>query len=217
MRTIHPGTVGHTTHAAEGYWWSRSLLPTVTRILSWVGIGAVFFLNAATVLSQPDIRISRVDVLWPQISVWFSLDCDGIPTFEFSKFDLSLHENGIPVGNFTLDCGDSIPPCPLSAALVFDASGSMAGIGIFDAKEAGKAFLEAMDETRDEACVIAFGSFVRTIQPLTSSRSLLNAAIDSIEAMGATALIDGAYRGIEELARHATRSCKVVIVLSDGG
>ncbi len=176
----------------------------------------VFLLPSHDALAQPTLHFNRIEVNWPQVELWFSVDCNGIPNFDVSKFDLHVRENGTPVGNFVVDCGDSKPRCPLSAALVFDASGSMTGIGIFDAKEAGKAFVDAMDPANDEACIIAFSSQVTVLQTMTSSKSLLNAAIDSIFARGGTALIDGAYAGIHELASNGIRPCKAVIVLSDG-
>ncbi|MBI5647756.1 MAG: VWA domain-containing protein [Ignavibacteriae bacterium] len=166
--------------------------------------------------SQTVLHLKRADLQWPVISLRFAVDCGGLPSFDVVKRDLLLRENGREVHNFDVVCRDTTPRCPMSVALTFDVSGSMMGVGIDEARVAGKAFVEAMDGVKDEATVVAFSNIVRVVQTMTTSKGRLRVAIEGLVATGGTTMINGCYTALEELAAKGRNRCKAVVLLSDG-
>ena len=103
---------------------------------------------------------------------------------------------------------------PLTVAIVLDSSLSMLEQrGIQEAKEASLAFLKAL-EPADRAMVATFNDGVHIVQPLTSDRGRLVAAIEGIEAGGGTALYDAIWTATGALADVEGR--RVLVLLSDG-
>ncbi|MAT39277.1 MAG: hypothetical protein CL946_06710 [Ectothiorhodospiraceae bacterium] len=188
---------------------------TRTTLLLAILIGALTLPFSA--FSQTDITLKRVLNNWPTIELYFTAVCDGNPQYVFDKDqNFVVKENGAEIPEFTLWCPDVDEACPRSVALVFDASGSMSGPGIEGAKDAAHRFVELMDSTRDEAAIIWYNSSVTVEQEVTSSKQLLDAAIDRIPTSGGTAIYDGAYEGVRELISNGTTSCKAVIAVTDG-
>ena len=166
--------------------------------------------------AQPNLNLKRVTVNWPTIELYFSVGCNGTPAWNMAQSDFLLFDNGTAVDSFTMSCPDGTLPCPMSAALVIDGSGSMAGTGIDGAKQGAKDFINAMDGQIDEAAVLSFNTLVTTHQSMTTFRSALNAGIDAIAAGGGTAVWDGMYAGLLEVLQHGNNSCRAVVVLTDG-
>lgn len=142
--------------------------------------------------------------------------CDRKPRLDFTELDVRLQENGIPITSFSLNCPQVPIPCCISASLIFDRSGSMAGRRLSDAKTAGKAFVDAMDGFCDEAAIISFDTRVTIDARMTSNKNILKQAIDNFQPGGGSAVWDGAYIGIQELIDHGGSSCKTAILLTDG-
>jgi Ca-activated chloride channel family protein len=102
---------------------------------------------------------------------------------------------------------------PISAALVFDASGSMKKLldqSIISLRE----FISARAD-KDEFCLITFSdraklSFDFTHNPETLANSLASAQTD-----GRTALYDAVYLGLEKI-REGRQAKKVLLIISDG-
>ncbi len=67
----------------------------------------------------------------------------------------------------------------------------------------------------DQAAILAFSRTVETAQPLTTDAAALDAALDSLVAVGSTALYDAVLAAIE-VARDAPLDRRVVILLTDG-
>jgi hypothetical protein len=172
----------------------------------------VSFSNA---LAQPDLEVKRVVVNWPSIELYFSVDCNAAPTWTMVPGDFRVYDSGREVTNFTMQCPNPFVRCPLSTALLFDASGSMTGMSGVQ-KQAGRLFIGQMDGTNDEAAVLWFNSSVTLRQGMTADTSLLNAAIDSIPTFGGTALWDGIWSGLQETAAHGSNSCRAVVAITDG-
>lgn len=103
---------------------------------------------------------------------------------------------------------------PFGSVLVIDASDSMAGAPIEQAKAAARAYVENVREI-DPIAVVAFGSEVEVIQDYTTDRAALLAAIDSIDLMGRTALYQAAHDGIN-LADDSPEPRRAMVLLSDG-
>ena len=101
----------------------------------------------------------------------------------------------------------------VSVALVVDESGSMSSSDIAEVKTAVRAFIDAMGPS-DRTTLIGFESSARIIQSMTSDKSLLYAAANQIHSGGGTAITNGAYAALEELANEAGST--TMIIFSDG-
>lgn len=172
---------------------------------------------AMPIAAQPNLNFKRVTVNWPTIELYFTVGCNGQPAYNMTKQNLRIFENGAEVKNITLWCPDPTIRCPVSAALVFDASGSMAGSGNAGAKQGGHAFVDLMDGVVDEATVIWFDSRVTIYQQMTTIKPMLHSAVDGLPAAGTTAVWDGIYAGIIELINNGVNQCRGVVALTDGG
>ncbi|MFA6234994.1 MAG: hypothetical protein WC824_12550, partial [Bacteroidota bacterium] len=185
------------------------------RFLLLVCAGLLFF--GAVAEAQPNLNFKRVTVNWPTIELYFSVGCNGSPSYNMTKQDFKILENGVEVKDFTLWCPDPMIRCAISVSLVFDASGSMAGSGNAGAKMAGHAFVDLMDGVIDEAAVIFFSDFVTIQQQMTTIKPMLHAAVDALPVTNMTACWDGIYAGIIELINNGVNQCRAVIVMTDGG
>ncbi len=189
-------------------------------MISWSGrlllITALCLIASKSTFTQPQLNFKRIVNNWPTIELYFSVGCDGQPTYTMKKSDMRVVENGIEIGEFELWCPDPTARCSISVSLAFDVSGSMTGPGLAGAKTAGNAFIDQMDGISDEAAVIAFQSSAWVVQSMTTIKPLLKSAINGLNANGATALWDGIYTGLTELIANGVNTCRSVIVLTDG-
>ncbi len=178
---------------------------------------AVLFGSAPEAKAQPVLNFKRIVNNWPTIELYFTVACNGNPAYFTDKRYFKVYENGIEIGEFELWCPDPTMRCAISVALVFDASGSMAGSGNSGAKAAGNAFVDLMDGVNDEAAIIWFNSVVTTAQPMTVYQDLLHNAVNGLPASGATAVWDGIYTGVQALINDGVNPCRAVIAMTDGG
>jgi hypothetical protein len=167
--------------------------------------------------AQPQLNFKRVVIeRWPDIELYFRATCDSQPVWFTSRSNFEVKENGKAVGNFDLWCPDAIMDPRISAALVFDASASMAGAGNAGAKAGGHAFIDYMDGICDETAVVWYNSMVTGQQGMTTSKDLLHAAVNSLPASGNTAVWDGVYFGLLELINNGVNMSRGMVVLTDG-
>ena len=107
---------------------------------------------------------------------------------------------------------------PLDLILLIDGSSSMNEKVSF-VHEAASGFIDTM-RPEDRAAVVSFADGVRVLQPLTSDRAGVRAAIDRTGAKGATALHNAIYVALKEFGRPAAAAGDVrrqaIAVLSDG-
>lgn len=107
---------------------------------------------------------------------------------------------------------------PLDLILLIDGSSSMTEKVPF-VHEAASGFIDTM-RPEDRAAVVSFADGVRVLQPLTSDRAGVRAAIDRTGAKGATALHNAIYVALKEFGRPAAAAGDVrrqaIAVLSDG-
>jgi Ca-activated chloride channel homolog len=144
------------------------------------------------------------------VEVYVSVtDAQGLPVKGLTQADFELRENGDvqTIANFT--AGDF----PLSAAIAIDRSFSVAGTKLSLAKAAARTFLAEL-RSNDEAMVIAVGSQVEAIAPLSTDRASQQAAIDRLDAFGTTGLHDAIIHAID--AVQPAKGRRALIVLSDG-
>lgn len=102
---------------------------------------------------------------------------------------------------------------PLTAALLVDASLSMAGPRLVAALEGAEAFVAGM-QPLDEATLMIFSDRLLHQTPFTGDPAVIAGALGAVEAQGGTSLNDHLYAALERLERHQGR--RVVILLSDG-
>ncbi|MCH6257846.1 VWA domain-containing protein [Puniceicoccaceae bacterium K14] len=110
------------------------------------------------------------------------------------------------------------PKLPLNLCLIIDRSGSMAGEPMNEAKFAISRAVETLDQN-DTFSLITYGSEVETLIPAQQVKDLSNLEprIQSIEAIGGSALYDALNQGAAQLRRHRTpTSVNRMLVLSDG-
>ena len=187
----------------------------MTRLVSLCVLG-MSCIAIHSILAQPNLNLKRIYNDWPTIELYFTVSCDGNPTVFTDKSYFSVHENGAPVSSFELWCPDPTIRGKISAALVFDASGSMVGMGNASAKAAGNAFIDLMDGITDEAAILWFNSTVTTRQGMTTSRTLLHGAVNDIPFTGGTSLWDGIYAGLQEIITNGVNPSKAVVAFTDG-
>lgn len=120
---------------------------------------------------------------------------------------------------------------PLTLGIIFDVSVSQENL-IDEEKRSAKAFIHSVIGDKDLAFVISFGPDSRLEQDLTSSKSLLEKAIDRLEVRGGvyspvtpgtipsgtprgTVLYDSVYVASKEMLRNPVGR-KAIILLTDG-
>ena len=136
-------------------------------------------------------------------------DAQGQPVQGLTQGDFELRENGDvqTIANFA--AGDF----PLSAAVAIDRSFSVAGTKLSLAKAAAQTFVAEL-RPNDEAMIIAIGSQVEPVAPLSTDRASQRTAIDRLDAFGTTGLHDAIIQAID--AVQPAKGRRALIVLSDG-
>jgi VWFA-related protein len=122
--------------------------------------------------------------------------------------DFELRDNGV-VQRVELVANDTMP---LTAVLVFDTSGSVAGEKLAALRAAGAAFMDALDP-RDEVGLITFSHEIRYLVRPGLDRRPVREALAQVRAGGATAVYDALYAA---LTLTVTRGRALVVLFSDG-
>ncbi len=167
--------------------------------------------------AQPTLSFKRVTVNWPTIEMYFSLGCDGKPTYDVKKENIRIVENGEEIKKFTVWCPDPSIRCIASIALVMDVSGSMRGDPMIRAKASATAFVHNCDGIADQVAVIRAAEKPYVALPFTTFKPPMLAAIDSCTASGATALYDGILLALAEMINTGVNQCRAILVFTDGG
>ena len=136
-------------------------------------------------------------------------DSRGEPVTGLTQHDFELSENGVPQPVSVFAAGDF----PLSVAVAVDRSFSMAGTRLAVARSAARVFLGAL-RPQDEAAVLAIGSEVDVVAPLSTDREAQYAALARLDSFGTTGLHDAVVRAIE--LTQAARGRRALLLLSDG-
>ena len=102
---------------------------------------------------------------------------------------------------------------PLAAALAIDRSFSMGAERLAAAKSAARIFLGAL-RPADEAMVIAVGSEIEAVAPLSTDRAAQYGAVDALDRWGTTALHDAIIEAINAI--QPARGRRALVLLSDG-
>jgi Ca-activated chloride channel family protein len=172
---------------------------------------AVLGLPASHSFQRPSFR-SAVDLVLLSVSV---IGPNGRFIADLTANDFEIIEDGRSQELSYFAPAD----VPLSVALVLDTSSSM-DEEMPLSKQAAKDFVAKL-RPGDLAQVVGFDSKVDVLQPPTSDRTRLMAAIDQMRAGGATALYNAIYIVLREFSRSKPESAddvrrQVIVVLSDG-
>lgn len=136
-------------------------------------------------------------------------DSRGEPVTSLTGQDFEVLEDGKPQTVSVFAAGDF----PLSVAVALDRSFSMAGPRLAAARSAARVLLGEL-RPEDEAAIIAIGSQVETVAPLSTDREVQYAALARIDAFGTTGLYDSVVRAIELM--QAANGRRALVLLSDG-
>jgi Ca-activated chloride channel homolog len=136
-------------------------------------------------------------------------DSRGEPITGLTQRDFEIDEDGVQQAIAAFSAGDF----PLSVAIALDRSFSMAGTRLALARSAARVFLGEL-RPEDESAVLAVGSRVETMAPLSTDRQAQFAALARIDSFGTTGLYDSVARAIEMTQPGKGR--RALVVLSDG-
>jgi Ca-activated chloride channel family protein len=136
-------------------------------------------------------------------------DDKGEPVSGLAKEDFRVWEDDIPQAISVFAAGDF----PLTVALAVDRSFSMAGERLAVARSAARVFLGEL-RPEDESAIIAIGSRIETIAPLSTDRAAQYEALMNLDAFGTTGLYDAVSRAIELTQEGKGR--RALVILSDG-
>lgn len=192
-------------------WLNVALLLAVLAVFLFGLSGA----DGARAQEGPSVQVTNVaSGEWPKVVAAVTvLDGPGRPVTGLAASAFAGSIGDQPLGVTTVTPANA-PGIGIAVVFTFDTSGSMAGAPLEQAKAAAKG-LVAQIGPDDQAAVVSFGSVVTVVQGFTKDPAALNLAIDSLTAVGNTAL----YAGVRDsilLADTAPLPRRSVILLSDG-
>lgn len=155
-------------------------------------------------LSAPQFR-SGVNVVEVYAAV---VDQNGTPVPGLKSQDFTVLEDGVPqrISSF------AEAEFPLSVAIAVDRSFSMKS-QLPAAVSAARTFLAEL-RPQDAAMIVAIGSEVETVAPLSTNREQQSHALDAIQPWGTTGLYDAIVTSIDAI--QAATGRRALVLLSDG-
>jgi Ca-activated chloride channel family protein len=137
------------------------------------------------------------------------VDGEGQPVTGLTQADFTVLEDGRPQSVSAFAEGDF----PLSIALAVDRSFSMSGERLRVALSAARTFLGEL-RPEDRALILAVGSEIETVSPLSNDREAQYAALSALQPWGTTGLYDAIVEAIGRIQpAHGRRA---LVLLSDG-
>lgn len=136
------------------------------------------------------------------------VDRSGAPVTGLGREDFTLLEDGTPQVISTFAEADF----PLAVALALDRSFSMKD-QLPAVIEASRTFLGEMQSV-DESMIVAIGSDIETVAPLSTDRASQTRAIDALRPWGTTSLYDAIIQSIDAIQSATGR--RALVLLSDG-
>jgi Ca-activated chloride channel family protein len=163
-------------------------------------------LGVAAVIAAPRQFASQVNLVEVYASV---TDAKGQVVTDVTRDDFEVLEDGARQEVSTFTAGEF----PLSVAIALDRSFSMRGEPLAAAKSAARLFLGELRPT-DQVMVVAIGSEVEVVAPLSTDRSTQYSAVADLDRWGTTSLHDAVIAAIDAIQpAHGRRA---LILLSDG-
>jgi Ca-activated chloride channel homolog len=157
-------------------------------------------------MTRPDLRAESNLVLVP-VSV---ADQRDHPVTGLNRENFRVFDDGVERAITAFAMEDE----PVAVGLIFDHSGSVAGIRRNEA-ETTRLFMKTSNP-QDEYFLVVFASRPELAVPLTSGNEELGYRVLTTRWGGSTALYDGVALGLSELKKSKLRR-KALLVISDGG
>jgi len=188
----------------------RTGLARAAFILGLLGVyvTAAFVLFAAAVAPKAQSFRSRIDIVQVTVTV---TDADGRLITGLTKDDFQIFEDGNAqdITQFT----DA--RVPVSLGVLLDASDSMRGQPIVDAREALDRFVGELLLGEDEALVASFNHRPRLATTWTKPPSRTRNSLESLKPSGGTAIYD-ALASTSKLFEQRNHVRAAMVLISDG-
>lgn len=180
------------------------------RISSFRMVAFVTFVAIVVFVSLTSAQTFRARVETVQVTVTVT-DVNGRLITGLSRNDFEIFEDGArePITQFTDE------RVPVSLGVLLDASDSMRGQPIADARAAVDRFVATLLEPGDEAFVAAFNHLPRIVVPWTRPPRGLKGQLDAFAPSGATAIYDALVVSAPLFDRRAHIRAALVVI-SDG-
>lgn len=184
---------------------------TATPILSplkWAS--CVALLASAGTMLPPSAARAQFTASVSLVEVYATVtDRGGRLVTDLAESDFQVEEDGRPQRIEAFARGDF----PLAVAIGIDRSFSIPPPRLAATVAASKAFLQTLRPT-DRATVLAIGSEIETLAPLSVDRAEARAALDRLDRWGTTPLYDAVVGALDVVQPAAGR--RALILLSDG-
>lgn len=187
-----------------------SLLLGLLLVLTWALRPGPALLQGALEARIDELNDSDFPVLHAAVTV---TDAVGRPVVGLQPEQFQASAGGVPLAVTQVQSAAD-NDVPMGLVLAFDVSGSMEGLPLQQAREAGHALIEQLLPI-DQVAVLAFAGSVQVLQPFAADRNALSQAIDGLKAGGDTALFQ-AVAGSSDLAASSNLPRRAVVLLSDG-
>jgi len=180
---------------------------------------AAMLIIATTVSITQTIDIYNLDYSgFPNIKAeFYAFDRNNKQIYDFPDENLILTENGIDRDIISVSCPQT-EPLKISSVLTLDVSGSMVGYRMEMAKNAARAWVEAMNLTHSECAITTFNESNYFNIDFSQDEDDLKEAIGLIGAYGGTSfnagLIDSVAGSL--LVAQRGRFKRTVVFLTDG-
>jgi VWFA-related protein len=180
-------------------------------IAALCALAALSLGRAADLYAQPSLFQSGVEMVPLTVTV---TNASGKYVTGLTSDAFQILDEGVPQDVAFFAAGE----IPIDLALVLDTSSSMNG-DLPLVREAANGLVRTL-ERHDRCAVLAVSSTVAMPQGFTHDRASVASAIESVKGGGSTAVYDGLYIAVKELARQredgAAPRRPVLVVLSDG-
>lgn len=180
--------------------------PHVIRAKLWASDGTT---AEATVRTVPLMGVERASVLLVEVYVTVR-SAGGEFVIDLKREEFKITEDGVAqsLSLFTAERK------PVHVVLLLDVSASMKREErLSSAIEAARIFVEAL-EPEDRVSLVTFSDSVSVLEPFTTERESVLAAIESVEPQRGTALYDAIHEGARLVGEKEGR--RAVVLLSDG-
>jgi Ca-activated chloride channel family protein len=181
-----------TPFAFEGRRNSITLALLLAALLGWAAAGRAQFSSG----------VNLVEVYAAVV------DANGTPVTGLTRADFTVLEDGAAQPLSAFAEGDF----PLSVAVALDRSFSMAKL-LPTELSAARTFLGDL-RPQDQSTLIAIGSEIETVAPLSSDRAAQMRALDALRPWGTTGLHDAIIASIDAI--QSAKGRRALVLLSDG-
>ena len=173
-----------------------------------LGVVVALQVPVQTQVRDPRTFRSAVEVTSVTVTV---RDADGRLVTDLPKERFEIYEDGDrqTLSHFTSE------RVPISVAVALDASDSMLGRRMDDARVAVRRFLDEQIDPTDEFLLMAFNHEPKVLTPWSGDRGLAGRLLASITPTGGTAVYDAILAAVPLFAAR-TRQRAAVLVISDG-